>query len=190
MASIIRERVKMMETYTFDSFTITDISNNKANRCIKYDLNGDVNYNWYKEREIDPFLFKVQSSLNILAEVPEKNIYFTCPRNHKVFIVQNNEVVTCCQECLGKINFDTSMHKNHERNIMIMNLKNNIDKAYTSQNRQFELGLFNKKIGLLKNITEGLIEKNPFCKLYNKSAYFVISLRKYASNCDYQKIFK
>lgn len=190
MVRIIRERVKMMETYTYDSFMITDTSNNKVNRCIKYDMNGNVNYNWYKEREIDPFLFKVQKCLNILAEVPEENIFFTCQKNHKVFVVQSNEIVTYCQECLGKINLDSSLHKNHEKNVMIMNFKKDMIKAYTSQNRQFELGLFNKKIKLLKNITEGSFEKNPFCKLYNNSAYFVISLKKYASNCDYQKIFK
>ncbi|OMJ93722.1 hypothetical protein SteCoe_3288 [Stentor coeruleus] len=132
----------------------------------------------------------MQKSLNILAEAHAENAYFICPKKHKVFVVQNSCVVTCCQECLGKVNFDTSLHKNHEKNVMIMNLKNSMNKVYTSQNKQFELELFNKNIRLLKNIVECSIEKNPYSILYDKSAYFVISLEKYSSYYDYNKIFR
>lgn len=188
---------------------------NSLEILLKSGLNSMLEYTkLYKNPEIEPF---VQKILQLLCPKLVSKYFFLCGKNHKVFIVQNSELVTDCKECKGFINKEEELHTNFIKNIITKSLKDKVDRLYTFDKKcskngcQSKLGfssglcLKNQCDGIIKpvlsftnfnldiiNLNEKvtpLISNTKIKEIYDKTSYLTISLGKYSRYYDYSDIF-
>lgn len=172
-------------------------------------------YKLCKDQEINPFILKIKKILKI--NPPESKYYYLCPKNHKVHIIQDSEIIYNCKECAGSINHEENLTESYIRNILIFRMKQKVNTVYLSQkvcsNKScdyantsgrgmclrsqcngsmvpvYSLKDFSHSVSNLNAKIRGLIQNCPIQRIYENISYFKINLKTYKSNVNYSEIF-
>ena len=218
MLEFAKSEISQASSLNKDLFLITEHGRNAKNKILKLLPDKSIDYNYYIEKEINPFIQKVSWILN--PTILDTSLYFLCPTNprHKVYIIQDSILVTDCRECLGFTNQKQILTDNQAKNIITLNLKQQVQTMYSnrkalngkigkrvnnitnklfklesySENMQNNISLleFNMSLVKIREALFGILDDNAVERVLRKSRVFKVNMRRYAIKCDYSAVFR
>lgn len=191
MLDFVKAESLRMKYRDSEIFLIPDQSEKKS---IKRLGDNTVNYPWYLKKEIEPFVQKIS---NILAPGgPDSEFYFLCRKDHKhkIFIIQDFQIVTECNECKGLSNESEKFTENQVKNLITIEMKEKVLELYNRERggksiRKYCEGKDMKKFNFgmlkIKECTSLAVGETVVDRISKKSAYFLVDLKRYTKLCDY-----
>ena len=202
MENYIKEELNQIKSYDKSYFYLNDSANNLNKNYKKISNSNEIDYKWYINKEVEPFIQRITKILN--PYLLDTEMFCWCEKNpqHKIYFIQNNELDIECQECNGfTSHFQKDLTINKTKNIITRCMKEKMNKAYCMRKKSkdfcyrnlrnvAELNNFNTELIKIKSyLSNTIIKENVVTRIYNNSEYFKIHLKDYASIYNYSLVF-